>query len=78
MKNIKIIILTVLFIAFNINNLHSNGQYDSLKIKISQMLIFGIQDVHAIGSWHPKIKGRLAFIFSIPTGLKKNLIQFKL
>ena len=48
MKNIKLIILTVFFIAFNINNLHSKGQYDSLKIKISQMLIFGIQDVQKV------------------------------
>ena len=48
MKNIKIIILTGFFIAFNINNLHSKGQYDSLKIKISQMLIFGIQDVQKV------------------------------
>ena len=48
MRNIKLTLITVFFIAFNINNAQSKGQYDSLRIKISQMLIFGIQDIQKV------------------------------
>ena len=42
---------------------------NSLDLAFIIPLIFGIFH-SAIGSWHPKIKGRLAFIFSIPDGKK--------
>ena len=48
MKNFKITLLTIFFVGFNIDNVYSAGQYDSLRIKISQMLIFGIQDVQKV------------------------------
>ena len=48
MRNIKLILLTLAFTITNINYLHSEGQYDSLRIKISQMLIFGIQDIQKV------------------------------
>ena len=41
------LIITFL-IAFNVNNALSKDQYDSLRIKISQMLIFGIQDIQKV------------------------------
>ena len=47
MRNIKLTLITV-FLAFNINNAQSKGQYDSLRIKISQMLIFGIHDIQKV------------------------------
>ena len=31
MRNIKLTLITVFFIAFNINNAQSKGQYDSLR-----------------------------------------------
>jgi len=46
MKNIKRISLSILLTSMFFNvGYSSDNQYDSLKIKISQMLIFGIQDV---------------------------------
>ena len=48
MRNIKLTLITVFFIAFNVNNALSKDQYDSLRIKISQMLIFGIQDIQKV------------------------------
>ena len=48
MRNIKLTLITVFFIAFNLNNAQSKGQYDSLRIKISQLLIFGIQDIQKV------------------------------
>ena len=44
MKKIKSVSLSILFISMFFNvGYSSHSQYDSLKIKISQMLVFGIQ-----------------------------------
>ena len=48
MKNIKLTLIITFLIAFNVNNALSKDQYDSLRIKISQMLIFGIQDIQKV------------------------------
>ena len=49
MKKIKSVSLSILFISMFFNvGYSSHSQYDSLKIKISQMLVFGIQDVQKV------------------------------
>ena len=49
MNPIKSISLSILFISMFFNvGYSSHNQYDSLKIKISQMLVFGIQDVQKV------------------------------
>ena len=49
MKNIKNLIIFFLFVfMFSSTGYSNNYQYDSLKIKISQMLIFGIQDIQKV------------------------------
>ena len=49
MKAIKILVFLIAIALGNTAHASSNHvQYDSLRIKISQMLIFGIQDVQKV------------------------------
>lgn len=45
MKSFKVLTLLIALQSLTILNLYSHSQYDSLRIKISQMLIFGIRDI---------------------------------
>ena len=48
MKSYKIYFFIITFILVASENTYSLSQYDSLKIKISQMLIFGVQDAQKV------------------------------
>jgi len=48
MKNFKVYFFTLILIISSKGIVFSSSQYDSLKIKISQMLIFGIQDAKKV------------------------------
>ena len=48
MKSYKVYFVVIIFIIAASKDSYSFSQYDSLKIKISQMLIFGIQDAKKV------------------------------
>ena len=49
MKFFKVIVISIIFISTSYGKNNENfSQYDSLRIKISQMLIFGIQDAQKV------------------------------
>ena len=48
MKMIKLYILSILLFISSVEQIYSKSQYDSLKIKISQMLVFGIEDAQKV------------------------------
>ena len=49
MKFFKILTLNLIILSYsNAEGYGKTAQYDSLKIKISQMLIFGIQDAQKV------------------------------
>ncbi len=48
MKSYKVYFFIITFILVASENTYSFSQYDSLKIKISQMLIFGVQDAQKV------------------------------
>ena len=45
---IKLYIVSILLFISSVEQVYSKSQYDSLKIKISQMLIFGIEDAQKV------------------------------
>ena len=45
---IKLYILSILLFISSVEQIYSKSQYDSLKIKISQMLVFGIEDAQKV------------------------------
>ena len=56
MKFFKILTLNLIILSYsNAEGYEKTAQYDSLKIKISQMLIFGIQDAQ-------KVLGKILFL----------------
>ena len=48
MKMIKLSIISTLLFISSVEQVYSESQYDSLKIKISQMLVFGIEDAQKV------------------------------
>lgn len=48
MKMIKLYIVSILLFISSFEEIYSKSQYDSLKIKISQMLVFGIEDAQKV------------------------------
>ena len=45
---IKLYIVSILLFISSVEQVYSKSQYDSLKIKISQMLVFGIEDAQKV------------------------------
>ena len=45
---IKLSIISTLLFISSVEQVYSESQYDSLKIKISQMLVFGIEDAQKV------------------------------
>ena len=45
---IKLYIVSILLFISSFEEIYSKSQYDSLKIKISQMLVFGIEDAQKV------------------------------
>ena len=45
---IKLSIISTLLFISSVKQVYSESQYDSLKIKISQMLVFGIEDAQKV------------------------------